>query len=396
MVMQSDFFIEVECQQKYFDGHSICGDVFMSRKIKEEGRTILVLSDGLGSGVKANVLGTLTASMILNYMKVNKDIRKAAEIIMNTLPVCSKRKASYSTFTIIEIECDGDTRIIRYDNPECLIFRGLDVYSPDCEELSLDGDHNQGKVLYSYRFKAQLEDRIVFCSDGVTNSGMGTRIFPFGWGIENLEKFCKNLIRRHANISARLLGSMIVDRVSVNYDNHPKDDISCGVLYFREPRNLLICTGPPYLKSKDTQLAKQVSEFVGKKIACGGTTAGILSRELQRSIAVDMNVVDSELPPVSYIDGIDLVTEGILTLGKVFRILKNYNQNFSLGNGPADQIVRVLLESDKIFIINGTKINVAHQDPNLPMELEIRRTVVKNIVTLLEEKFLKEVDLSYI
>lgn len=121
-----------------------------------------------------------------------------------------------------------------------------------------------------------------------------------------------------------------------------------------------------------------------------------MSRELQRPIAVDMNVVDSELPPVSYIDGIDLVTEGILTLGKVFRILKNYNQNFSLGNGPADQIVRVLLESDKIFIINGTKINVAHQDPNLPMELEIRRTVVKNIVTLLEEKFLKEVDLSYI
>ena len=394
--MSSNFYIEVECQQKNSNGQSICGDVFMSRKIKEEGRTVLVLSDGLGSGVKANVLGTLTASMILNYMKVNKDIRKAAEVIMKTLPVCSKRKASYSTFTIVEIECDGETRIIRYDNPECLILRGLESFIPDCEELSLTGDRNEGKVLYSYRFMAQKEDRIVFCSDGVTNSGMGSTRLPFGWGLDNLDAYVKGLIRRQPFISARQLGASVVDRACANYGNKPKDDTSCGVLYFREPRNLLICTGPPYEKSKDAQLAKQVVEFVGKKVVCGGTTAGIISREIQVPIEVELTITDSELPPISHINGIDLVTEGILTLGKVYRLLKNYKQNSSLRQGPADLLVRVLLESDKIFIINGTKINVAHQDPNLPMELEIRRTVVKNIVALLEEKFLKEVDLSYI
>ncbi|MDM8158361.1 SpoIIE family protein phosphatase [Labilibaculum sp. K2S] len=394
--MSSNFYIEVECRQKNYDGQSICGDVFMSRKIKEEGRTILVLSDGLGSGVKANVLGTLTASMILNYMKVNKDIRKAAEVIMKTLPVCSKRKASYSTFTIVEIECDGETRIIRYDSPECLILRGLESFVPDCEELSLPGDPNKGKVLYSYRFMAQKEDRIVFCSDGVTNSGMGSTRLPFGWGLDNLDVYVKGLIRRQPFISARQLGALVVDRACANYGNKPKDDTSCGVLYFREPRNLLICTGPPYEKSKDAQLAKQVVEFVGKKVVCGGTTAGIISREIQAPIDVELTITDSELPPISHINGIDLVTEGILTLGKVYRLLKNYKQNSSLRQGPADLLVRVLLESDKIFIINGTKINVAHQDPNLPMELEIRRTVVKNIVALLEEKFLKEVDLSYI
>ncbi|MBN2597160.1 SpoIIE family protein phosphatase [Labilibaculum sp.] len=394
--MSSNFYIEVECRQKNYAGQSICGDVFMSRKIKEEGRTILVLSDGLGSGVKANVLGTLTASMILNYMKVNKDIRKAAEVIMKTLPVCSKRKASYSTFTIVEIECDGETRIIRYDSPECLILRGLESFTPDCEELRLSGDHNQGKVLYSYRFMAQKEDRIVFCSDGVTNSGMGSTRWPFGWGFDNLDAYVKGLVRRQPFLSARQLGAAVVDRACANYGNKPKDDTSCGVLYFREPRNLLICTGPPYEKSKDAQLAKQVVEFVGKKVVCGGTTAGIISREIQAPIEVELTITDSELPPISHINGIDLVTEGILTLGKVYRLLKNHKQNFSLQHGPADQLVRVLLESDKIFIINGTKINVAHQDPNLPMELEIRRTVVKNIVALLEEKFLKEVDLSYI
>ena len=395
-MVKSDYYIEVECQQKNFDGQAICGDVFMSRKIKEEGRTILVLSDGLGSGVKANVLGTLTASMILNYMKVNKDIRKAAEVIMKTLPVCSKRKASYSTFTIVEIECDGETRIIRYDSPDCLIVRGLESFTPECEELKLNGDNNLGKVLYSYRFKAEKEDRIIFCSDGVSNSGMGTQRLPFGWGMENVDQFVKSLIRRQPYISARQLGTSVVDRACANYANKPKDDTSCGVLYFREPRNLLICTGPPYERTKDAQLAKQVKEFEGKKVVCGGTTAGIISREFDKPVEIELTITDSELPPISHIEGIDLVTEGILTLGKVQRLLKSYKDLSSLRHGPADQLVRVLLESDKIFIVNGTKINVAHQDPNLPMELEIRRTVVKNIVTLLEEKFLKEVDLSYI
>lgn len=394
--MQDNFYIEVECQQRNQVGQSICGDVFMSRKLKDEGRTILVLSDGLGSGVKANVLATLTSSMILNYMKVNKDIRKAAEVIMKTLPVCSKRKAGYSTFTIVEIECDGDTRIISYDNPDCLILRGLESYKPECEELHPEGEANKGKILYSYRFKAQKEDRIIFCSDGVTNSGMGTKRLPFGWGMGNVDQFAKALIRKQPYISARRLGNDIVERACANNSNQPKDDTSCAVLYYREPRNLMICTGPPYEKSKDVQLVKQMSEFEGTKIVCGGTTACIVSRELQKPIEVDLNICDSELPPVSFIEGVDLVTEGILTLGKVHRILSNYNQNTVLRNGPADRIVKLLLESDKIFIINGTKINVAHQDPKLPVELEIRRTVVKNIVALLEEKFLKEVDLSYI
>ncbi|RUT79109.1 SpoIIE family protein phosphatase [Ancylomarina longa] len=393
---RSDFYLEVECLQQNQHGQSICGDVFMSRKIKEEGRTILVLSDGLGSGVKANVLGTLTASMILNYMKVNKDIRKAAEVIMNTLPVCSKRKASYSTFTIVDVECDGETRIIRYDNPDCLILRGLDTITPDYEELLLDGDSNKDKVLYSYRFKAQKEDRIVFCSDGVTNSGMGSRRWPFGWGLENLKPFVIGLIRKHVFLSARDLGSKVVERACANYGNDPKDDTSCAVLYYREPRNLIICTGPPYEKSKDAKLVRQLNEFKGTKIVCGGTTAGIVSRELQKPISVDLQITDNELPPLSHIEGIDLVTEGILTLGKVYRLLINHKQGMALGHGPADCIVRLLIDSDKIFLINGTRINVAHQDPNLPVELEIRRTVVKNIVALLEEKFLKEVDLSYI
>jgi len=175
-----------------------------------------------------------------------------------------------------------------------------------------------------------------------------------------------------------------------------KDDTSCTVVYFREPRKLLICTGPPFEEKNDKKLADAVLNYNGKKIVCGATTSGIIARELELEIEDSLEFSDPDLPPVSYMDGIDLVTEGILTLSKVANILKNYTPNYTPGKGPADRIYRLLRESDEIDFIIGTRINIAHQDPNLPVELEIRRTVVKRIAKLLEEKFLKSVNLSFI
>jgi hypothetical protein len=175
-----------------------------------------------------------------------------------------------------------------------------------------------------------------------------------------------------------------------------KDDTSCGIVYFREPRELLICTGPPFNKEDDVQLADAVREFDGKKIVMGATTGDIISRELGLKIEDIFKFEDPELPPLNVMEGIDLFTEGILTLNKVEKILKAYNPNLKLGRGPADEIVKLILESDAIKIIIGTRINIAHQDPHLPVELEIRRTVVNRIAQLLEEKLLKKVNISYI
>jgi len=180
-------------------------------------------------------------------------------------------------------------------------------------------------------------------------------------------------------------------------DNYKaRDDISCATIYFREPRKLIICTGPPYEKEKDKELAAKVLAYKGKVILCGGTTADIIARELNRTIIDELIFEDPELPPESFLEGIDLVTEGILTLQKVNEILKTFNNSVKLGKGPADKIVRLIMESDEIHFIIGTKINIAHQDPNLPVDLEIRRTVVKRIVRLLEEKWLKKVTFEYI
>ena len=395
MELKSKFFIDVECRQNNHVGEIICGDVFLSQKIKEEGRIVAVLSDGMGSGVKANVLATLTASMAMNFTIEHREVARTAEIIMNTLPVCSVRKVSYSTFTIIDIEDDGTTTIVEYDNPLCLIMRAQEEFDPGWEDLVLNSENNKGKKIRICRFKAQLEDRIFFWSDGIVQSGMGSRAFPFGWGREDVGDYVKKIVKYTPFASSGKLAQKVINMAQLHDGDKPKDDTSCGVIYYREPRKLLLITGPPFDEHNDFDFSLKVKRFKGRKIIAGGTTAEVVARELALKFDAGFESEDPELPPVSFMEGISLVTEGILTLGKVARLLENYNVNSRLGNGPADQIIKMLFESDRIHILNGTRINVAHQDPNLPVELEIRRTVVKRVVRLLEGKFLKEVTIEY-
>jgi len=394
--LKQDFYIEVNSQQRSHDGERICGDVFLYRYIKEEDRIIAVLSDGMGHGVKANILATLTSTMALNFTREHKEVDRIAEIIMNTLPVCSERKIAYSTFTIVDIESSGKTNILEYDNPSTITLRGSQEFDPTWKKVILEKGKHTGKVLRTCTFIPEKEDRIIFCSDGVSQSGMGSEAFPFGWERDNISSYAARLVSGESSISASMLAGKIVTMAHKNDAYKARDDITCAVIYFREPRKLLICTGPPYEKEKDRELAAKVQSYEGKVILCGGTTADIVARELNRKVVDELIFEDPELPPESFLEGIDLVTEGILTLQKVNEILKIYNNSVHLGKGPADKIVKLLMESDEIHFIIGTRINIAHQDPNLPVELEIRRTVVKRIARLLEEKWLKKISFEYI
>lgn len=247
-----------------------------------------------------------------------------------------------------------------------------------------------------WNFVAEKEDRIIFCSDGIVQSGLGTDSFPFGWEREQFIDFTLKEIKGNSLISAQELGEHIVKKAYQNDSYELKDDASCAVIYFRDPRKLLICTGPPYEEVNDKVYAKKVADFVGKKVLCGATTADIIAREWEKTIVDSFDFIDPELPPISYMDGVDLITEGILTLTKVLNLLKDFNKNTMLDKGPAGLIVNMILQSDEIDFIVGTRINIAHQDPSLPVDLEIRRTVVKRIAAILEEKFLKEVKVEFI
>jgi len=394
--MNSKFYIEVACDQRNYGNERICGDVFISRKVKEENRTIVVLSDGMGHGVKANVLATLTATLAVNFTMEHKAVDKIADIIMNTLPVCSERHMSYSTFTIVDIEHDGIVNILEFDNPQTIILRDNKAFDPGWNCLVLDSEKNAGKEITTCQFEPRKGDRLIFSSDGIAQSGLGTDKYPLGWGRDNMLDYSVKLVQNSPKISASKLASKMVNMAHRNDGFVSRDDTSCASIYFRKPRKLLLVTGPPYEEENDKQLGEAVRAFKGKKVLCGATTADIISRELSVEIEDSLVFDDPDLPPVSHMEGMDLVTEGILTITKVTRILKDYSPSFTLGNGPADRIVKLLQQSDEIHFIIGTRVNVAHQDPNLPIDLEIRRTVVKRMARILEEKFLKEVTITYI
>lgn len=391
------YHVEIDVQQKRPKGEIACGDVFQSDLSREEGRTILLLSDGIGHGIKASVLATLTATMAVKYTKLHTKPEVAARIIMNALPKSSDGKESYATFTIIEIEPDGHVRITNYDNPPVLILRNGQSFQPKEYELKIRGEENLGKLLRCREFWAKKEDRLIFMSDGIPQSGLGNNNFAMGWGMDKIEEFALNQIDRMGNISATKLARKIINQAAMNDDFSVKDDATCGVIYFREPRKFMLITGPPFYKIKDFDFVGRIHDFKGRKIICGGTTAEIIARELNIDVEIQHGHKEANaLPPAAKMEGFELVSEGILTLGKVEEVLENYDSDTRLSDSPPEEIVKLLLQHDEIDIIVGTRINWAHQDPEQPLELELRKFVVKRVVHILVHKFFKKVKMEYV
>lgn len=393
--MNDKYFIEVTCQQKSHHEARVCGDVFLSRRIKEEGRIIAVLSDGIGHGIKANLLATLASTLALKLTEEHKSVEQLAGIIMDTLPVDSVKKTNFATFTIVDIDAEGEVKVLEYENPKTLVLRGAKLFEPVWNCMVLQSEKSAGKEVLTTSFTVQKEDRIVFCSDGVTQSGLGSDRYAMGWGVENLEAFVRESVADEHDIAATKLASKVIDKANLNDGLMLKDDASCAVIYFREPRKLMICTGPPLEEKADAEFAKVLAGFAGKKIICGATTADLISREWKRPITDTNEFTDPDLPPISHMEGVEFITEGILTLSKINEVLKKYTQDYKLGKGAADEVVKLILGSDEIHFITGTRVNEANQDPTLPIDLELRRTIVHRIVRVLEEKFLKETTMRF-
>jgi hypothetical protein len=396
MSSDSGYFIEVGLAQEKKAKHAACGDVFFSQKLDDGRRVVSVLADGLGSGIKASVLATLTATMAAKYIAGDADIGRAAKTILKTLPVCSKRQVAYSTFTIVDMDKWGETRIIEYDNPPFLLLHENEAVPLPAHEYRIPTSSGRDAVIRETRFTADPGGRIVITSDGVTQAGMGQRATPLGWGSEAEAEFIQNVVKENPTISARQLAKTIVQQSLILDGRSAKDDTTCGVIYFRKPRKVLVLTGAPVNHKNDKELARRANAFEGKKVVCGGTTTGILSRELNAPVKMDLATLDPEVPPISHMAGFDLVTEGAITLAVTARILDEYGNPDSLKPNAATKLANVLLDSDIIHIIAGTKINESLQDPNLPQDLDIRRNILRRLQRVLKEKHLKEVQIELI
>ena len=394
--MTQPVFVEMESFQFTKTGQAACGDDLQIKVLKNENRYLAVLSDGLGSGVKANILANMTTTMALRFLQSNMDLLQSVETIMDSLPVCEVRKISYATFSMVDLRLGGITRVVEMGNPQYIQLRGPEEVQPLKHE-TIVSRHWPDRQVECYELKMEPGDRLIIASDGVTQSGLGEGTqYKFGWRRSGEMAFAQERIAENPDISSYALARSIAYEAYGISQNTCKDDITCMVLYMRTPRVMRLLTGPPYHKEHDREYALQANLGEDHTVVCGGTTATILERILGKRVQIDISRLrpGDKLPPAGRMPGVAMVTEVILTLTSVCVALENDEE---LANVPtaARRIIDMMMQHDIIEFVVGTKVNEAHQDPNLPQDLELRRGVIRRLCDVLQKKYRKETKVSY-
>lgn len=371
----------------------LCGDKVEVHKT--ETSDIVILADGMGSGVKANILATLTSKILGTMFLEGASIEDCVETIAKTLPVCQERKTAYATFSILQIFHDGNAYLAEFDNPVCVFVRdGKIVDYPYTERII------EEKKIREYRFRVQKNDCFVLMSDGVIYAGAG-EILNFGWTWENMAEYTLKCTRQ--TLSAARLASLLSDACNDLYEQKPGDDTTVAVVRVRERQVVNIFTGPPEKKEDDERLMYDFMHSPGKKIVCGGTTANIAARVLGKEIVTSVNYANPDIPPTASLEGIDLVTEGVLTLGKTLKLLKRYAEDdfdvdffdeLDADNG-ASRLAKIIIEEcTDLCLFVGRAVNTAHKDSSLPFDLSMRMNLVEQLKET-AERLDRQVTVSY-
>ena len=375
-------------------GEELCGDNI--EQILLDDSKILVLSDGLGSGVKANILATMTSKIAATMLRQGSTIEETIDTLVHTLPICSERKLAYSTFTIIQVYKTGQVYVVEFDNPSIFIHRNGEDYHVEKTLRTIDG-----KRIYESNFKIDKYTTIVAVSDGVIHAGVG-RILDLGWEWENVNRFLRNMSAEDkpaAVVAAKVLGMC----QSLN-NNKAGDDTTVLAIKIREQETINLFTGPPKDPDNDYAIIENILNSEGKVIVCGGTTANIVARTLGCEVEIDMSTMTPTIPPIGKIPRIELVTEGVITINKALELIKWYNSpefNNKLlkllkENNGASRLASILIEDcDNLNIWLGQDVNPAHQEASFPMGFDFKTGQIKELASWLE-KMGKVVTIHYI
>lgn len=360
----------------------LCGDNV--EIVKNDDRYIVVLSDGLGSGVKANILSTLTAKIISTMLYEGSSIEDTVDTIVHTLPICNVRKVAYSTFIILQIDYDGNAYLVEFDSPGCIFVRNSKL-------IPIEYSHREiaGKPIREARFKVEPDDVLTLMSDGVVYAGIG-HLMNLGWTWENVCEFVSSRVR--PGITSARLTNMLSDTCNQLYINKPGDDTTVATVRIVPKRVVSLYSGPPVNPKNDARLVTEFMMVEGKKIVCGGSSANIVSRVLKEPLTPSLEYIDPEIPPTAEIPSIDLVTEGVITLKKTVDIIRAYVENPTDKNvllkldrkNGASLIAKMLIEECTHFhMFIGQKINPAHQNPDLPVDLSIKMIIMDELYSLM-------------
>lgn len=374
----------------------LCGDKV--ELLKTEDSNIMILADGMGSGVKANILSTLT-SKILGTMFLNgATLEECVETIVETLPICQVRQVAYSTFSILQVFHNGDAYLVEFDNPGCIFIRNgkLIPIPKNIREV-------QGKKINEYRFQVQRGDALILMSDGTVHAGVG-QLLSFGWPWDDIADYA---VKQYTQtVSAMRLAASICQACDELYQYRPGDDTTVACMRIIDAKTVHLMTGPATDSSMDEGMVKAFmsGDDSTKRIVCGGTSATIVSRILKRRLDVSMDYADPDIPPIAYMEGIELVTEGVLTLNRVVQLLQRYAKNETVSgdffreldkkNG-ASLVAKMLIEECTILhLYVGKAANSAYQNPGLSFHLGIRQNLVEQLKKVAEDMG-KQVTVTY-
>ena len=373
-------------------GEQLCGD-HVDIVEQSDGSTVIVLADGLGSGVKASILSTLTSKIISTMLAEGLPIEECVSAIAATLPVCSVRGVAYSTFTIIHLLDNETAELIQYDNPQVILIRNERNYEYPRTEMNIGG-----KKIYKSVIKLQEDDLFVAMSDGCPHAGIGLS-YNFGWKREELAAFMETM--SVAGYTAKTLSTILIDEVNKLYGGKPGDDATACIVRIRKrvPMNMLF--GPPSNRDDCNRMMSLFFSKAGKHIVCGGTTSSIAAKYLGKPLKATLSFERSDVPPIAEIEGVDLVTEGVITVNRVVEYAKDYLENnnsyaeWSMQRDGASQIARLLFEeaTDINFYV-GRAVNPAHQNPDLPINFNIKMNLVEELSACLR-KMGKRIKVSY-
>ena len=388
----NDLCVDIGYKSINHAGEQLCGDHV---DIVEQGENsqVIVLADGLGSGVKASILSTLTSKIISTMMAEGLSLEDCVATIAATLPICSVRGVAYSTFTIVHVVENETAEIIEFDNPQVIALRDGSNYLYHRTEMNIGG-----KRIYKSVIPLRDGDVFVLMSDGCPHAGLGTQ-FNFGWKRDEIINFL--LPNVYVGYTAKTLSTILVDECNRLFGGQPGDDTTAIVLKVRkrEPMNFLF--GPPSNPDDANRMMSLFFSKEGKHIICGGTTSSIAAKYLGKTVKPTLNFVRSDVPPIAEIEGVDLVTEGVITVNKVVEYahdaLKDNElyETWSFGQDGASLICRLLFEeaTDINFFV-GRAVNPAHQNPDLPINFNIKMNLVEELSKCLKQMG-KRIKVSY-
>ncbi|HKL98332.1 MAG TPA: SpoIIE family protein phosphatase [Mobilitalea sp.] len=370
----------------------LCGD-HIELVHQDEDTFVLVLADGLGSGVKANILSTLTAKIISTMMANHMSIENCVNTLASTLPVSLEHGIAYSTFSIIQVIDSKVAEVIQYDNPQVILLRNGINYNYSNIILQIND-----KTIYKSSIELLPGDILIAMSDGAVYAGPG-KAMNQEWKRQNIIEYLE--ANYNDNYSAKMISTQLLDKCMALYGSQPGDDTTIAAIKIRQRQAINLLIGPP---SNPNDINKMLALFFakeGKHIICGGTTSSLVAKYLGKEIETDMDYLDPDIPPISKIEGIDLVTEGVITINQVLLYAKNYLENndfdmeWSLQEDAASLVSRLLLEeaTDINFYV-GKAMNPAHQNSDLQLHFSIKMRLIEELSECLKG-IGKRVSISY-